>query len=101
MRESLAEQSQGGRMVLEALTTLRRITDEVTAGSTEMRTGSQAILAEVQQPVDLSREADDNMEEIKRGTDEIRTAVQAVVELSHKNSEGISQVDDQVRRFVI
>jgi len=86
VRQSLGEQEEGNRQVLEALGELSRIASEVKAGSDEMSAGTEHIAQQVQQVEQLSHSVDSGFVAIDGAVTGIKDAVVAAEGLSGKNT---------------
>jgi len=86
VQQSLREQEQGNRQVLESLADLGRIASEVKAGSDEMSAGTEHIAGQVQQVEKLSHTVDEGFVTIDVAVSGIREALTAAEALSAKNT---------------
>jgi len=86
VRDSLAEQEQGNRQVLEALSNLGRIASEVKSGSDEMSVGTEYIAKQMRSVEDASQGLDASFAAIEASVAGIRDAVAAAEELSSRNT---------------
>jgi methyl-accepting chemotaxis protein len=86
VRQSLREQEEGNRQVLEALGELSRIASEVKAGSDEMSAGTDHISTQMRNVETASRGLDDSFASIEGSVADIRASVDAAGELSAKNT---------------
>jgi len=86
VRDSLAEQEQGNRQVLEALGELSRIAAEVRAGSDEMSAGTNHISNQMKNVEEASRNLDGSFSSIEEAIRGIRLSVDTAGELSAKNT---------------
>ena len=87
VRQSLSEQEQGNRQVLEGLGDLSRIAAEVKAGSDEMSAGTDHIATQMRHVEESSHSLDANFASIETAVEGIRSAVDLASELSAKNTE--------------
>jgi methyl-accepting chemotaxis protein len=86
VRQSLNEQEEGNRQVLESLNELSRIASEVKAGSDEMSAGTDHIGRQMQTVETASRGLDGAFAAIDGSAQGIKAAVAAAAELSAKNT---------------
>jgi len=86
VRQSLAEQEQGNRQVLEALGDLSRMAAEVRAGSDEMSAGTVHISRQIQHVESASTTLDGSFKSIDHAVAGIRDAVALAKDISVKNT---------------
>lgn len=86
VRQSLKEQEQGNRQILESLGELSRIGSEVRAGSDEMSAGTTHIANQMRQAEEGTRTLDENFAAIEQAVEAIRSSVTLAGELSAKNT---------------
>jgi len=86
VRQSLTEQEEGNRQVLEGLGDLSRIAAEVKAGSDEMSAGTNHIAAQMRNVEKTSVEFDNAFGSIEHAATGIRNAVDEARDLSTKNA---------------
>lgn len=101
MGSSMAEQREGGRLVLEGLTRLRDITREIERGSGEMAQGNASILDQVQKLTSVNAAVVRNNLEMTSGTSEINEAVAGTIGLSSKNAELIAELRVAMDKFTL
>jgi methyl-accepting chemotaxis protein len=97
----MEEQSSGSEQVLASLEDLRNISHEVQSGSGEMATGSRAILEEMQHLMSITQEVRNSMEEMSRGTEEINSAVTSVITLTEENNRGMELMEKDILKFTL
>jgi len=101
IRSAMEEQGEGSRQILEAMTQLNGITQEIIDGSSEMLTGSRQVAEETKNLNSITQELSNGMDEIAAGTVQITTAVNQVNDLSDENRDSIESLVKEVRRFII
>jgi methyl-accepting chemotaxis protein len=101
MGSSMAEQREGGRLVLEGLARLRDITREIERGSGEMAQGNASILDQVQKLTSVNAAVVRNNLEMTSGTSEINEAVAGTIGLSSKNAELIAELRVAMDKFTL
>jgi methyl-accepting chemotaxis protein len=99
MGDSMSEQREGGRQVLEGLGRLRDITREIERGSGEMASGNKSILEQVQKLNGINSAVVGNNAEMTSGTAEINQAVAGTIDLSSKNAELIAELRSAMDMF--
>jgi methyl-accepting chemotaxis protein len=86
VRQSLTEQEEGNRQVLQGLGDLSRIAAEVKAGSDEMSAGTTHIATQMRSVEKTSVEFDSAFGSIEKAATGIRVAVDEARDLSTKNA---------------
>ncbi|HET7839080.1 MAG TPA: methyl-accepting chemotaxis protein, partial [Rectinemataceae bacterium] len=101
IRQSMTEQREGGRQVLEALSKMKDITREITRGAEEMASGTASILSQVERLRNANFVVVSNTTEISAGTKEINDAVVGTTGLATRNAELIAEVKSAADRFKV
>ena len=99
--ETIAEQKENSRRVLDAITQINNITAEVKAGAAEMLVGGEQIGNEMQKLSGITRETTDSMNEIASGAEQISNAVEEVNEITQKNKASIENLAQEVAKFTV
>jgi methyl-accepting chemotaxis protein len=98
---AVTEQSAGSGEILEALTRINGITEQVRSTSGSMNDESRMVLTDMDRLKDISQQVQMGMSEIVKGMNEINAAVQAIQTQSQKNRESILAVTTLTGRFKI
>ncbi len=98
---AMAEQREGGRQLLDGLSRLKDITQQISQGAQEMTGGNRAILDQVARLTAVNRSVVQNNDEIMIGTKEINEAIVATTELSSHNADLISDVKSAADKFTV
>jgi methyl-accepting chemotaxis protein len=101
IHNAMQEQNGGSKQILEALSEITHITNEVRDRSGEMLAGSRDVLAEMKQLALATHEIRNSMNEMAAGTQEINSAVQHVDSISSKNKESIDTLITEIGRFKV
>lgn len=101
IHNAMQEQSGGSKQILNALSEITHITNEVRDRSGEMLRGSKDVLAEMKQLALVTNEIRGSMNEMAAGTQEINTAVQQVDQISSKNKDSIDTLITEIGRFKV
>ena len=101
IHNAMQEQSGGSKQILEALSEITHITNEVRDRSGEMLSGSRDVLAEMKQLALATHEIKGSMNEMAAGTQEINSAVQHVDQISNKNKDSIDMLMTEIARFKV
>jgi methyl-accepting chemotaxis protein len=101
IRNAMEEQGQGSKQILEAISQLNGITQQVKGGSMEMLEGSKEVIRESKNLEKVTQEISGGMNEMATGADQINIAVNQVNEISVKNRESIDQLVKEVSRFKV
>jgi len=101
IRKAMEEQAEGSKQVLEAISILHNITQNVQASSQEMLTGSQQVMEEALNMNSITQEITNGIGEMATGAEQVNTAVNEVNELSEKNKESIEDLIKEVGKFKV
>jgi len=101
IRNSMEEQGQGSRQVLEGVENVNDITRQVKAGTEVMLDGSKEVMKESQNLEKVTQEITSGMNEMASGAQQINVAVHHVNEISNKNREGIDTLMREVSKFKV
>ena len=101
LTESMREQENGSREVLQAIKNINMVTTEVQAGSEEMLKGGESVADEMHKLDDLTRIITESMNEMASGAVQINNAVQEVTEITQRNKRSIEHLADEVGKFKI
>ena len=101
LNESMSEQENASRKVLDAIKDINAVTLEVKNGSLEMLKGSEGVSQEMQRLDGLTRSISDSMQEVSSGALQISEAVQDVAKISQENKDAINTMADEVRQFKV
>jgi methyl-accepting chemotaxis protein len=96
----MAEQSEGSAQVLESLTLINEVTEDVRRSAERMRSGADEIRDEMGRLQDASLEIERSMTEIAQGAAEVSQASNAAADLAVKNRDGITTVTERMSRFI-
>ena len=99
IRISMEEQGEGSKQILEGLSNVKEITQQVKSGSNEMHIGAQEVIKESQSLEEVTQEITLGMNEMASGAEQINTSVNQVNDISLKNREGIGNLMKEVARF--
>lgn len=84
IRNAMEEQGEGSKQILEAISQLNGITQQVKGGSIEMLEGSKEVIQESKNLERVTQEITGGMNEMAAGADQINVAVTRVNEISEK-----------------
>jgi len=98
---AMKEQNEGGRQILEAISSLNTITQNVHQNSEEMLTGSQQVLEETKNMNHITQEITNGMNEMASGSKQISVAVEQVNQLSVENTVSIENLSKEVQKFKV
>ena len=101
LTESMREQENGSKEVLQAIKNINMVTNEVQAGSAEMLKGGEGVAAEMRKLDNLTRIITDSMNEMASGAVQISNAVQEVNGITQKNKENIGNLAEEVGKFKV
>ena len=101
IHNAMQEQSGGSKQILESLSEITHITNEVRDRSAEMLSGSRGVLAEMKQLALATHEINGSMNEMAAGTQEINSAVQHVDQISNQNRDSIATLVTEIARFKV
>jgi len=101
IRNAMEEQGEGSKQILDALSQLNVITQQVKAGSTEMLEGSKEVITESKSLEMMTQEITGGMNEMAAGAEQINVAIVKVNDLSENNRENINYLVQEVSRFKV
>jgi methyl-accepting chemotaxis protein len=101
IRNAMEEQGQGSKQILQAVSKLNEITQQVKGGSLEMLEGTKEVIREGGNLEKVTEEITGGMNEMAIGADQINVAVNQVNDLSSKNRENIDLLVREVSRFKV
>ena len=101
IRNSMEEQGQGSKQILDGIGKVNEITRQVKSGSNVMLSGAQEVIQESANLEKVTQEIACGMNEMASGADQINIAVHHVNEISIKNREGIDSLLREVSRFKV
>ena len=95
----LKEISIGNSQIIESITSLNTLTEEVNSASMEMKSGTKEVEASVKNIYAISTENRNGIAEITGGIDEISKSIQRLADLSMSNSSTIDGLERELSRF--
>ena len=101
IQNAMQEQGEGSKQILEAVSQLNLITQQVKGGSIEMLEGSKQVITEGKNLDLVTQEITEGMNEMAIGADQINSAVNSVNDISAKNKENIDILVEEVSRFKV
>jgi len=101
IRNSMEEQGEGSKQVLNSVGSLNGLTQQVRSGSEEMLNGSQEVMNESRNLEKVTQEITGGMNEMAQGADQINIAVNNVNEMTQKNRDAIDTLIREVSRFKV
>ncbi|PKL24129.1 MAG: hypothetical protein CVV47_10215 [Spirochaetae bacterium HGW-Spirochaetae-3] len=101
IKAAVAEQGTGSRLVLESLSSIRDITDEVRGASAEMTQGAVAAGDEMRRLLVLTEELKHSMQSIGNESAGIKAITDRVSELGVRNAEMVAKVESGTDRFKV
>jgi methyl-accepting chemotaxis protein len=101
IRSAIEEQHHGNEHILEVISSLNDITNQVKDGFANMLNGSHEVIQESRNLEQISLEITNGINEMARGADQINAAVTQVNDLSSQNRENITFLVNEVTRFKV
>jgi methyl-accepting chemotaxis protein len=101
IRNAMEEQSVGSQQILEVISQLNEITQQVKGGSLEMLEGSKEVITEGKNLEIVTQEITNGMNEMATGADQINIAVTRVNDISGQNKDNIDVLVKEVSRFKV
>jgi methyl-accepting chemotaxis protein len=101
IRNSMEEQGEGSKQVLEAISKLNELTQKVKSGSGQMLEGSKEVIHESKNLESITQQLSGRMNEMATGAGNINTAVSRVNEISDLNKEHIDALVSEVSKFKV
>jgi methyl-accepting chemotaxis protein len=101
VRDAMEEQGTGNKSILEAISLLNEVTDQVTQRSNEMLRGSHEVIGESQSLERLTDEISGGIHEIAGGAEQISTSMTRVAGISADTRQRIHALITEVSKFTI
>jgi methyl-accepting chemotaxis protein len=101
IRSAMEEQGEGSKQILDAISRLNEITDQVKNSSIEMRSDSGAVMETSKTLQSITGELVNSMNKMAAGADQINIAISRVNEISEENKRNIDEVIGEVDKFKI
>ena len=101
IRGAMEEQETGSKHILESISRLKDLTDQVRQGSTEMSSQGEEIMSRTGRLDQISAEIDQGMKEMASGADLILSAVNRVNAISLNNKDSIQELAEEVSKFKV
>jgi len=99
IHNSMENQRQGSRQILEAIGKLNELTQMVKSGSLEMLESSKEVIKESKNLEEATAEISSGIDEMTGGADKINFSVNQVEELSKTNKNSVDALFTEVSRF--
>ncbi len=101
IRNAMEEQGEGSKQILEAVSQLNNLTQQVKGSSEEMLEGSKEVITESKNLERVTQEITGGMNEMASGAEQINIAVNRVDEISVKNRKDIDVLVDEIGKFKV
>jgi methyl-accepting chemotaxis protein len=101
IRNAMEEQGKGSKQILQAISRLNNLTQQVKNESIEMFEGSKEVIHESKNLEKVTQEITGGINEMTNGAKQINTAVNQVNEISNENQENIEMLVQEVSRFKV
>ena len=101
IRQSMVEQSSGSGQVLDAIVEINNVTIKVKDRAAEITEGSRTIRTEMENLAEVSETLSAKMVSIEDKTEQLRTSSVQLLEIGQHNSEQITNLGSVVKTFVL
>ncbi|MDR1398963.1 MAG: methyl-accepting chemotaxis protein [Treponema sp.] len=101
IKNAMEEQNRGSKQILEVISEVNSITQDVSSGAVEMFEGSSQVTKEAHNLETVTQEITNGMNEMVSGASQVNTAVTQVNDLTGKNKENIDILLREVSRFKV
>jgi methyl-accepting chemotaxis protein len=101
VRDAMEEQGSGSKSILEAISLLKDMTNQVKRSSGEMLRGSQEVLGESRSLGQLTEEISGGVNEIAAGAEQINSSMDKVAGISAGNKQRIGALAVEVSKFKV
>ena len=101
IRNAMAEQETGSKHILESISLLKDLTDQVKESSSRMAGQGRDILGKSSQLDQITTKIETGMREMAGGTDQIMQAVNKVNVISRNNKDSIEALAKEVAKFKV
>jgi methyl-accepting chemotaxis protein len=96
---SMQEQSTGSSQILDSLSVMNEVTQQVREQSTSIREGSASVIDEMGHLLRLSAELDSGMNEMAAGASQIRSSSASTNDLSIAAADNVRSLAGEVEKF--
>ena len=101
LTQSMREQENANRDILEAVKAINTATETVQSGSADMLRGGERTLAEIRRLDDFVNTVTASMNEMSDNAGQINSAVQEVSAITQKNKRSIDNLAGEVAKFKV
>jgi len=101
IRSAMEEQGIGSRHILEAITKLNSVTDQVQKASSDMAAESKEAHKQSGVLMNLTTGVAGSMDEMTGSADQINSAVTRVKEISQENNQNIEVLNNEISKFKV
>jgi methyl-accepting chemotaxis protein len=101
IRGAMEKQGAGSRQIVDGVSEVNEITQQVKSGSQKMLEGSKEVIAESNKLEHATQEITQGMNEMASGAEQVNVAVNHVNELCGKTRTGIAALMKEVARFKV
>lgn len=101
IRNTMEEQGKKSQEILDAISRLNELTQQVKEGSDQMFEGSKEVIHESSNLGKMTQKVSSEINEIAAGADHINASVGKVNEISHANKQHIDALVSEVAKFKI
>jgi methyl-accepting chemotaxis protein len=98
---AMEEQNEGGKLILDAVVDLNKISNLVTDGSSQIQGGSKEVINESRNLESVTEEITKRMNEMAAGAQQINASVSRVNEITALNKANIENLVREVSRFKV
>jgi len=101
IRNAMEEQGYGSKQILDAVTRLNSVTDQVRRSSADMTTESKDVLKQSSSLKSITMKVADDMDNVSQETDNISGAFTRVQNISNENRDNINALSKGIARFKV
>ncbi len=101
IKRSLEEQTIGSSQILDSLSHITNITNEVLAGSVEMKNGNKNITGYLEKLVLISEEVKEFIQLVVNKSESVNSSVNKTMEVLNSNIESVKLVNKEIEFFKI
>jgi methyl-accepting chemotaxis protein len=101
IRTAMEEQSMGSRDILQAISKLNEVTNEVSADSEEMIKTARSVLSQTNNLKEINADVAEKTKDMAQSADIITSAVTKVHTISQENKENITVLSSEIAQFKV
>ncbi len=99
VKQAMREQTEGSTQVLSAMKEINGLSDDVRAGSTEMKNGGSEIMAEINKLAEITQGIYTAMRNITNSSGEIKAAAADITDRTVRNKLHLDNLQESIQKY--